>query len=149
GRGSWLDLVVAKEIDRGRVTYPGPLDVVHEWAYLPDLVAALPRLAAIRERLARFDTFCFAGHAVTGQEFAQAMATAAGRGLRVKRMSWWLIHGLRPIVPLCRELSEIAYLWHQPHRIAGGKLAAILGDAVRTPLDVAVLRALQDLGAVV
>src|SRR5215471_17772207 len=26
GRGSWLDLVLAKEIGRGRLTYPGPLD---------------------------------------------------------------------------------------------------------------------------
>src|SRR5262245_50886239 len=31
GRGSWFDLVLTKEIGRGRVTYPGPLDLVHEW----------------------------------------------------------------------------------------------------------------------
>jgi len=36
----------------GIVTYPGPIDLVHEWAYLPDLVAAMVRLAAVRERLA-------------------------------------------------------------------------------------------------
>ena len=29
-------------------------------------------------------------------------------------------------VPLCRELSEIAYLWNEPHRIDGGKLAAAI-----------------------
>ena len=46
GRGSWLDLVLLKEIGRGRLTYPGPIDLVHEWAYLPDLVAVLVRLAA-------------------------------------------------------------------------------------------------------
>src|SRR5262249_37956546 len=40
GRGSWLDLVLAKEIGRGRLTYPGPFDVMHEWAYLPDVAAA-------------------------------------------------------------------------------------------------------------
>ena len=34
-------------------------------------------------------------------------------------MTWWLIHALRPFVPLCRELSEIAYLWREPHRIDG------------------------------
>src|SRR5262249_42241445 len=32
GRGSWFDLVLAKEIGRGRLTYPGPLDLLHEWA---------------------------------------------------------------------------------------------------------------------
>ena len=28
-RGSWFDLVITKELERGRITYPGPLDVVH------------------------------------------------------------------------------------------------------------------------
>jgi nucleoside-diphosphate-sugar epimerase len=46
GRGSWLDLVLLKDIGRGRLTYPGPIDLMHEWAYLPDLVAALVRLQA-------------------------------------------------------------------------------------------------------
>jgi nucleoside-diphosphate-sugar epimerase len=143
GRGAWLDLVIAKEIGNGRLTYPGPLDVVHEWAYLPDLVVALVRLAAIRDTLARFETFGFAGHAVSGREFTQAIAKGAGRELEVKRMSWWLIHGLRPFLALPRELSEIAYLWHEPHRIVGDKLAAAIGEVPHTPLDVAVKRALE------
>ena len=127
GRGSWLDLVIAKELRQGRVTYPGPLDVVHEWTYLPDLAAALVRLAAIRETLGRFETFGFPGHAVTGREFIAAIAKATGRRLQVKRMSWWLIHALRPFLALRRELSEIAYLWQEPHRIDGDKLKAAIG----------------------
>src|SRR5712691_7160510 len=148
GRGAWLDLVIAKEIGSGRLTYPGPLELVHEWAYLPDLAAALVRLAAIRDKLARFETFGFAGHAVTGHEFTQAIARAAGRGLEVKRMTWWLVHALGPFLALPRELSEIAYLWHEPHRIAGDKLKAAIGEVPHTPLDVAVARALQDLRTV-
>ncbi len=41
GRGSWFDLVLIKELAKNRVTYPGPLDVVHEWTYLPDYIDAL------------------------------------------------------------------------------------------------------------
>ena len=148
GRGSWLDLVLAKEIGRGRLTYPGPLDLLHEWAYLPDLASTLPRLAAIRETLPPLTSFGFPGHAVTGREFTSAIAAATGSKLQINRMTWWLIHALRPIVPLCRELSEIAYLWNQSHRIDGSKLEAAIGDIPRTPLDVAVARALEDLGAV-
>ena len=147
GRGAWMDLVIAKEIRQSRVTYPGPLDAVHEWTYLPDLAAALVRLAAMREKLGRFEIFGFAGHAVTGREFIGAIAKATGRRLEVKRMGWWLIHGLRPFLALPRELSEIAYLWQEPHRIAGDKLATAIGDVPHTPLDVAVARALQHLGA--
>jgi hypothetical protein len=44
-------------------------------------------------------------------------------------------------------LSEIAYLWNEPHRIDGRKLEAAIGDLPCTPLDLAVARALEDLCA--
>jgi hypothetical protein len=49
---------------------------------------------------------------------------------------------------MSRELSEIAYLWKVPHRIAGDKLKAAIGSVPHTPLDTAVARALRDLGTV-
>ncbi|MGZ3348760.1 MAG: NAD-dependent epimerase/dehydratase family protein [Xanthobacteraceae bacterium] len=147
GRGSWLDLVLLKDIGRGRLTYPGPIDLVHEWAYLPDLVAALVRLAGMRDTLPALATFGFPGHAVTGRDFTTTIARATSSKLQIKRMTWWLIHALRPIIPLCRELSEMAYLWNEPHRIDGSKLKAAIGDVPHTPLDDAVARALEDLRA--
>jgi nucleoside-diphosphate-sugar epimerase len=146
GRGSWLDLVIAKDVGRGVVTYPGPLDVMHAWAYLPDLVRATVRLAEVRDRLGAFETFGFPGDAVTGREFVAAIAKAIGRGVKVKRMAWWLIHVLSPFVPLPRELSEMAYLWTVPHRIAGDKLEAAIGKVPHTPLEAAVAQALRELG---
>jgi nucleoside-diphosphate-sugar epimerase len=148
GEGSWFDLVIANEIGRGRLTYPGPIDLVHEWAYLPDLAAAMVRLAEVRATLGAFECFCFPGHAVSGREFTTAIARASGRGLQVKRMTWWLIHALGPIMPISRELSEMAYLWNESHRIDGRRLAAAIGEVPHTPLDVAVARALEELGAI-
>ena len=142
-RGSIL--VIARDITKLRLTYPGPVDVMHEWAYVPDLAATLVRLAAIRDRFEPFATFGFPGHAVTGREFTQAIAKVVKNRLQVKRMSWRLVHALRPVIPLCRELSEIAYLWREPHRIGGDKLTAAIGDVPHTPLDAAVTRAIQDL----
>ena len=40
GTGSWLDLVIVKSLRRGKLVYPGPLQVPHAWAYLPDLARA-------------------------------------------------------------------------------------------------------------
>jgi nucleoside-diphosphate-sugar epimerase len=145
GHGSWLDLVIAKDIGKLRLTYPGPLDVVHAWAYLPDVAATMVRLAAIRETLPPFAMFGFPGHALTGEEFTRALAKAVRNRLRVKRMSWWLIHALSPFVPLPRELAELHYLWTEPHRISGDRLAAAVGEIPHTPLDVAAARAIQDL----
>ena len=148
GHGSWFDLVLAKEAGCGRITYPGPLDVAHEWAYLPDFASTLLRVAAIRETLPQFASFGFPGHAVTGHEFTAAIARAMRGKLEIKRMTWWLIHALRPVVPLCRELSEISYFWNDSHRIEGAKLEAAIGAIPHTPLDLAVARALQDIGAI-
>jgi nucleoside-diphosphate-sugar epimerase len=148
GRGAWFDLVIAKQLARNEITYPGPLDVVHEWAYVPDLAAAMVRLAQMRERLALFETFGFPGHAITGRTLVDAIAKAVGRDrrdLRVRQMQWWMIKALSPFFALPRELSELDYLWKVPHRITGEKLKATIGEVPHTPLETAVKRALREL----
>lgn len=145
GRGSWFDLVVAKDLPRGVVTYPGPLDVVHAWTYLPDLAATLLRLARIRNRLSSLAVFGFPGHAVTGRQLADAIARATGRDVRVKRMRWWFVRSIGLVSAIGRELAEISYLWELPHRISGERLAAAIGEIPHTPLDAAVAAALRAL----
>src|SRR5215467_2002814 len=148
GRGSWFDLVITKQLARNEVTYPGPLDVVHEWAYVPDLAAAMVRLAEKRERLGVFETFGFSGHAVTGRTLVDAIAKASGRpsrDIQVRQMQWWMIKALSPFFALPRELSELDYLWKVPHRIAGEKLKAMIGGIPHTPLETTVKRALREL----
>ena len=149
GRGSWLDLVLIKELAKNRITYPGPLDVVHEWAYLPDYIQALVRLAAIRATLGPFESFGFSGHAITGQELISTIGKATGRHhLKVNYINWWMMRTVGSIWKMGRELSEIGYLWQVPHRIDGGKLRAAIGEVPHTPLDVAVTRSLRELGAI-
>ena len=148
GRGSWFDLVVIKELAKNRITYPGPLDVVHEWAYLPDYIDALIRLAGIRATLGPFETFGFPGHAVTGQEFVTTIAKASGRRLKVGHINWWMMRTVGSIWKMGRELTEIGYLWQVPHRIDGSKLAAAIGQVPHTPLQTAVTRSLRELGAI-
>jgi nucleoside-diphosphate-sugar epimerase len=144
GRGAWLDLVIAR--DRGRIIYPGPLDVVHAWAYLPDLAACMVRLAERRATLSTFAAFGFPGHAVTGRELAAAIAAAMRRGYTVERMRWWLVRTVGQLLAMGRELAEIEYLWRVPHRICGDKLRAAIGDIPQTPFDRAVAAALRTLG---
>jgi nucleoside-diphosphate-sugar epimerase len=146
GRGSWFDRVIVKDIGVGRLTWPGPLDCVHEWAYLPDYARALVRLTEARDRLAPFAPFGFAGHAVTGREFAAAIAHACRRDFKVGFMPWRLLKLTGFAVPVFRELSEISYLWSVPHAVDGGALNAVIGNIPHTPLDQAVAAALAALG---
>ncbi|MFL6972550.1 MAG: NAD-dependent epimerase/dehydratase family protein [Xanthobacteraceae bacterium] len=146
GRGTWFDLVIARDVNRGRVTYPGPLDAVHAWAYLPDLATAMVRLADRRATLGALETFGFPGHAVPGREMIHAMARAMQRDLRVKRMRWWMVKTVGQLFAMGRELAEIEYLWRVPHRISGEKLKSLIGELPHTPLDQAVAAALRKLG---
>ena len=145
-RGSWFDRVITRYVDQKRLTYPGPLDVVHEWAYLPDLVAAMVPLVEARAQFDPFATFGFPGHAVTGREFTAAIVRALRRDMKIATMPWWLLRMLGPVVPTFRELAEMSYLWETPHRIDGRKLKAAIGAIPQTPLDTAVNTSLADLG---
>ena len=138
GSGSWFDLVIAKDIGRGRLTYPGPLNVEHEWAYLPDFAATLVRLAEQRATFGACETFGFPGHAVTGQEFVATIEAVTKSKFTLRPMSWWMIKTFGQLLAMGRELSELEYLWRVPHRISGDKLKAAIGEIPHTPLPEAI-----------
>jgi nucleoside-diphosphate-sugar epimerase len=146
GTGSWFERIIVKEIAAGRLTYPGPLDTMHEWAYLPDVAQAMVKLVERREQLAPFATLGFAGRAVTGREFLAAISRACRRDFKIDFVPWRLLEMMGVVVPVFRELSDISYLWSTPHAIDGTQLAEIIGDIPRTPLDQAIVASLATLG---
>jgi nucleoside-diphosphate-sugar epimerase len=147
GAGSWFDLVIAKSVARGKLAYPGPLDVPHAWAYLPDLARAFVT-AAQSQGLPAFANLHFAGHTLTGaQLLAGIERAAAGLGLaptggfRHRGMPWGVIRLGGLVVPMWRELAEMAYLWTVPHALAGSA-PEILALRAATPIDLALRAAL-------
>jgi nucleoside-diphosphate-sugar epimerase len=152
GSGSWLDQAIVKSIGRGKLVYPGPLDVPHAWAYLPDLARAFVAVAGLPGRPA-FETLHFAGHTLTGHEFLAALDEAAAplglrpaAGWRVSGMPWGLIRALGLVVPMWRELARMSYLWRVPHALDGSALAQVAGPLPATPPAQALRDALQALG---
>jgi nucleoside-diphosphate-sugar epimerase len=146
GRGSWFDLVIAKDLEKQRLTYPGPLDVVHAWAYLPDFTATLVRLADNRERFSPFESFGFPGHAVSGHELIATIEAVTKAKFNIRPMSWWFLKTFGQFMAMGRELSELEYLWRVPHQISGDKLEAAIGEIPNTPLSQAVAASLRALG---
>jgi nucleoside-diphosphate-sugar epimerase len=146
GTGSWFDLVVASKVSKGTFTYPGPLDLVHAWAYLPDLAVAFVKLAEKAGALPAFSQFNFGGHNVTGAQMQAAMETAIGKPLRTAGIPWSMIKLGGLVYPLWRELGEMDYLWKQPHVLDRARLEAVTGSLPHTSLESAVARALLDLG---
>lgn len=146
GSGSWLDMALASRVAKGRFVYPGALDVVHAWAYLPDLAQAFVRVAEQRAALGGHHRVHFAGHSVSGREMLAAMQTASGRELRPADLPWGLIRAGSLVVPLWRELLTMRYLWQRPHQLDGASLRGLIGDEPHTPLERALHDALAALG---
>lgn len=153
GRGSWVDLVIAKSLRQGKVVYPGRMNVVHAWAYLPDLARAFVLAAERRADLSVFETLHFAGCAPTGREFLECLERSArragllgqGRTLHRGGMPWAFLRVAGVVVPMFRELAEMRYLWDVPHRLAGARMSSSLGPVPATPFDDAMDATLREL----
>jgi nucleoside-diphosphate-sugar epimerase len=165
GSGSWMDQMVVKDIARGKLVYPGPLNVPHAWAYLPDLGQAFVALASKLVKLdqeskdeavqkpGRFGAFCFAGHTLTGEEFlsileveARLLGLRPKKGFRRAAMPWGFIKAVGYVYPLWRELARMSYLWRVSHRLDGTSLEEFVGALQTTEPNLAIRGALTALG---
>ncbi len=115
--GSWFDQAIAGDVPKGKLTYPGPLDRVHAWAYVPDLAATFVRVAEVRQTLAQFENIHFSGYAITGGELVQSVEQATQRKMKVGGLPWLLMRLGGVVMPMWRELAEMSYLWQRPHRL--------------------------------
>lgn len=146
GSGSWFDLVVAAKMKKGVYTAPGPADLVHEWAYLPDFAAAFVALVRNLDKLGTYEALNFPGHAVTDLEIKAAAEKALDHPLKMTSMPWWVLRAGSPFVPMWREIVSMSYLRFEPHRLVSTRLADIIGEIPHTSLDRAVSEALADIG---
>jgi nucleoside-diphosphate-sugar epimerase len=154
GKGSWLDQAIAKDLRKGSMTYPGPLDLPHAWAYLPDLAQAFVRVAQVQAQLPAFDVLHFAGHTVTGADWRDVLTDIAwengwlrtGGQLKQGSLPWPLLRVAGLIAPTFEALAEMRYLWQQPHQLVGTRMQQLLGPQRQTQFADAVRFALADLG---
>ena len=153
GTGNWFDQAIAKSLRAGKLVYPGPLDVPHAWAYLPDLARAFVRVAEL-PRVQAFQSWHFEGCTLTGAQLLAAIEVAARelgiappQGFRHGGLPWGVIGAIGLVVPKWRELARMAYLWRVAHALDGRRLAALPGpEQPTTALAVAVRESLLALG---
>ena len=163
GTGNWFDQAIVKSLASGKLVYPGPLDVPHAWAYLPDLAQAFVGIAEAASSSgsttelskSAFTQIHFGGHTLTGEQLLQAIEYAAheldiapARRLRRSTLPWWFIRLVGVVNPSWRELAKMSYLWRVPHALDGQLLREVLPELPHTPLNAAVRAALLALGHV-
>ena len=146
GALSWL-----AQRARGRVTgvfQPGPGEVGHAYAYLPDLAETMARLVDAEDRLGRYEVFHFRGQWVDGNaKFGQAIRRVTGNPkLPIRAFPWPVAWLAAPFNETFRELLEMRYLWKRPIGLDNARLVAFLGSEPHTPLDQALAASLADMG---
>lgn len=154
GTGNWFDQAIVKSMRSGKLVYPGPTDLPHAWAYLPDLARTFVAVAGrAPNECGRFERFHFAGHTLTGAELLAGIERAAA-ALGVEPARPWS-HGTLPwsvirigglLMPMWRELAKMSYLWRVPHALDGSALERAIGPLPGTPVGDALREALRSLG---
>jgi nucleoside-diphosphate-sugar epimerase len=128
------------------VHYPGPRELGHAWAYLPDVGAATAALLDKEDHLDTFARFHFNGHQVTGNALHASLRRASGRpDLPLRSFPWPVVTLASPFSKTMREVRKMRYLWSTPIELDGTRLHGFLGTVPATPLDTAVRQTLEDL----
>lgn len=153
GQGTWLDRAMLTGIRRGKLVFPGALDVATPWAYLPDLAQTFVAVARVRYAVPAFESLHFSGHTLTGHDWVSALQPLArgqgwlreGEALRLGGMPWPVIRALGTVMPTLGALAALRYLWNQPHRLDNRRLRELIGSEPHTPWPLALSRTLQTL----
>jgi nucleoside-diphosphate-sugar epimerase len=143
---SWLTRGMVRARGRVRSVYsPGPPDVGHSWAYLPDLAETMARLVETERPMSAYEVFHFRGHWLErGVEMAESVCRASGIGnRRIKPFPWWAIKLAAPFVNAFHEMLEMRYLWQIPLQLDNSKLRALIGAEAHTPLEEALAATLD------
>ncbi len=131
---SWMHIVVAKEMAKGKITAPGPYDTVHAWAYLPDMAETIVRLAEIEDRLSAYEVFHFESQNLTARQLREAARVAVGRKMALSRLPRLVFPLMGLFDPMMKATIEMLYLWDVPHALKDDRLAQVIGPVPHTPL---------------
>ncbi len=125
---NWFEGQITAKVQKGRLMYPGPTDLPHAWAFLPDMARAAETLAARRADLPRFAAIGFPGYTLTGAELMDLVDQATGVKTKRGGVPWPILRLMGLFSPLMREVVEMRYLWRRPHAIDAADFAAIVPD---------------------
>ena len=132
---SWMNALVARDLGKGKIVTPGKKKTVHAWAFLPDLAATVVKLAEIEQGLGAYEVFHFENHNASAKMLAEAGNRATGRKVKVGRMPRFMFSLIALFDPFMRAALEMLYLWDVPHALQDDRLAEVIGEVPRTPLN--------------
>lgn len=112
----------------------GPVDVPHEFIYLPDVGPVVEKLTRTPEAYGRWWHLAGAG-TITQREVARQAYALAGRAPKLMVAGKTLLRGLGLFNPLMRELVEMNYLMTEPVVLDDSALIRLIGPIEKTSYE--------------
>jgi nucleoside-diphosphate-sugar epimerase len=112
----------------------GPVDVPHEFIYLPDIGPVVERLTRTPEAYGRWWHLAGTG-TITQREVARQAYALAGRQPKLMVAGKTLLRVLGLFNPLMRELVEMNYLMTEPLVLDDSALRDLIGPIARTSYE--------------
>jgi nucleoside-diphosphate-sugar epimerase len=120
----------------------GPIDVPHEFIYLPDVGPVVERLTRTPEAYGRWWHLAGAG-TITQREVAREAYALAGREPKLMVAGKGMLRVLGLFNPLMRELVEMNYLLTEPVVLDDSALATLIGPLRKTSYQEGIRRCFE------
>jgi nucleoside-diphosphate-sugar epimerase len=137
---AWFGVIAKRTANGFKLATPGPRDLAHTWAYLPDAARTVAALADKRDDLPAWNVFHFAGYRMSLNHIARTLEQVSARRVRTTGFPWLAIRLMAPFSALFRGLLEMRYLWKREVNLQDTRLERVLGRPVpHTPLPQALM----------
>ncbi|SDP63758.1 Nucleoside-diphosphate-sugar epimerase [Klenkia soli] len=113
--------------DGKRAWVVGDPDVLHSWAYVPDVAATLAVLGTDERAWGRPWIVPSTPPRSQRQALTDLAAAMGARPARVAGMPWPVLSALGLVVPQMREIAAIRHQWDADFVVDGGETTAVLG----------------------
>jgi nucleoside-diphosphate-sugar epimerase len=110
----------------------GPIDIPHEFIFVPDLAETLIALSEKEEAYGKAWNVAGPG-LITTRQFAEQVFQAADQKPRVRVAGKFMLRVLGVFNPFLREVIEMHYLWTTPVKLDDTRLRQLLPNLHKTP----------------
>ncbi|SEL45632.1 Nucleoside-diphosphate-sugar epimerase [Stigmatella aurantiaca] len=142
---SFLHSAFQAALQGGTANLVGPVDVPHEFVFVPDVGPVVLALANEPRAYGRFWNLAGAG-AATQRALVEQIFQEAGRPPRFRVASKLMLRLIGLGNPFMRELVEMHYLLTNPVLMDDSALRELLGTVHKTPYDEGIRRTLREMG---
>jgi nucleoside-diphosphate-sugar epimerase len=131
---SFLDSLFKAAAHGGKADMIGPIDLPHEFIYVPDTGPVVLALAAKPEAYGKWWNLAGAG-VITQREIATKAFALAEREPKIRVAGKTALRIVGLFNPIMRELVEMHYLVTEPLLMDDSALHGLLGEIHKTPYD--------------